>query len=263
MSSAAPSDEATRLLPTEGGFNLRDFGGYTTMDGGLVRRGMLYRSGTMALLTQADETYLAGLGIRFVCDLRRQKERQNEPTRWCEPAGVEYWSRDYDENSGLLNEIARTAAPTAESMRATMIALYRELHVDHAPSYRMMFARLLDGHVPMLFNCSAGKDRTGVGAALVLHALGVSREMIYEDYQLTNRADFTRLWHGKGKQSMLARLAAESPDAVVPILTADPDYLDTMYDEFDRNFGGIDGYLAREIGVDADAQRRLRALLVD
>lgn len=260
--SAAAADDMTRLLPTEGGFNLRDFGGYATTDGGIVRRGMLYRSGTMALLTAADEAYLGGLGIRMVCDLRRPKERLNEPTRWCEPAGVEYWSRDYAETSGIMSEVARTADPTAESMRAMMIALYRQIPVDHAASYRVMFGRLLDGQVPMLFNCSAGKDRTGVGAALILHALGVPRETIFEDYQLTNQVDFTRLWFAKDKESLLARLSAQSPEVVAPVITADPAYLDTMYDEFDRRHGGIEGYLAM-LGVDADAQRRLRALLVD
>lgn len=263
MSPAAPADLADRLVPVEGGFNLRDFGGYPTMDGGTVRRGMLYRSGTMTMLSETDGAYLAGLGIRFVCDLRRPKERQHEPTLWCEPAGVEYWSRDYGESSGVLNEAARTSERTAASMRQTMIDLYRKLPFDHAPSYRVMFERLLDGQVPMLFNCSAGKDRTGVGAALVLHALGVGRDAIYEDYQLTNRADFTRLWRDKSKVSVLARLSAEAPEVVAPIITADPAYLDTMYDELDRHHGGIDAYLAREIGVDADAQRRLRALLVD
>ncbi|RYG98420.1 MAG: tyrosine-protein phosphatase, partial [Alphaproteobacteria bacterium] len=82
---------ASRLLPLEGGYNLRDMGGYAAADGRSVRHGMLYRSGMMSMLTEADERHLAGLGIATVCDLRRAGERTKEPTRWCEPAGVHYW----------------------------------------------------------------------------------------------------------------------------------------------------------------------------
>ena len=97
------------LLPLEGGFNLRDMGGYATADGRRVKRGMLFRSGMMSLLTAEDEAHLAGLGIATVCDLRRAGERRRDPTRWCEPAGVFYWSREFDESSGVLGEVLRGA----------------------------------------------------------------------------------------------------------------------------------------------------------
>src|SRR3546814_13196926 len=71
---------------------------------------------------------------------------------------------------------------TADDMRRTMIALYRMIPVDHAASYRAMFERITDGRVPLLINCSAGKDRTGVGAALILAALGVPRPTLLQDY---------------------------------------------------------------------------------
>src|SRR3546814_4255016 len=69
-------------LPLESAFNLRDFGGYATADGRCVKRGMLYRSGTMALLTDGDADHLRSLGIRAICDFRRGNERTAEPTLW-------------------------------------------------------------------------------------------------------------------------------------------------------------------------------------
>ncbi|KKC25642.1 tyrosine-protein phosphatase [Sphingomonas sp. SRS2] len=249
------------LLPLEGGFNLRDMGGYRTADGRTVKRGMLFRSGVMSLLTEADEAHLAGLGIATVCDLRRPGERKRDPTRWCEPAGAFYWSRDYSESSGVLGELLRGAVPNAERMREMMIDLYREILVDHAPSYRFLFDRLANGHVPLLFNCSAGKDRTGVGAALILAVLGVERSAIVEDYLLTNRfADFDRLLASGG--AGIGRYSEIDPAVLQPLFAADGAYLDTAFDSLDRDHGGIDAYLAT-IGVDDAAKTRLRELLLD
>lgn len=249
---------SSRLLPLEGSYNLRDMGGYRGAGGRSVKHGMLYRSGMMSMLTEADERHLAGLGIATVCDLRRPKERGRDPTRWCEPAGTHYWARDYGETSGVLVEMLRDQVLTADLVREAMIATYRALPVDHAPSYRYMFERLQTGHVPLLFNCSAGKDRTGVGAALILYVLGVSFDDILEDYLLTNEADHSRLvarMGPRGEQFVEA-------GAVAPLMAADADYLATAFDSFERDHGGIDAYLAG-LGVDAAGTVRLRELLLD
>jgi len=250
----------SQLLPLEGGFNLRDMGGYAAADGRTVKRGMLFRSGVMSLLTDTDEAHLAGLGIVTVCDLRRPGERKREPTRWCEPAGVFYWSREYGESSGVLSELMRNGLPSAEAVHQMMVDLYPEILVDHKPSYRFMFERLAAGHVPLLFNCSAGKDRTGVAAALILSVLGVPRETVVEDYLLTNQfADFGRIMaRGGGEYERYRQI---DPAVMRPLLAADADYLDAMFAALDRDHGGIDGYLA-EIGVDAGVKVRLRELLL-
>jgi protein-tyrosine phosphatase len=256
MTTIAPP----RLLPLEGGFNLRDMGGYAAADGRVVKHGALFRSGLMSMLTEADERHLAGLGIATVCDLRRPGERRRNPTRWCAPAGAFYWSRDYDETSGVLGELLRGSAPSAAEMRESMLALYPEILVDHAPSYRFLFGRLLGGHVPLLFNCSAGKDRTGVGAALILAALGVSRESIFEDYLLTNdHADFSRMMR-RGDRDF-ERYAAIGEEVLRPLFAADADYLTAMFESLDRDHGGLDAYL-RGLGVDDAAKARLRELLL-
>ena len=250
-----------RLLPLEGGFNLRDMGGYATADGRVVKRGMLYRSGMMSMLTEADERHLAALGIATVCDLRRSEERDRDPTRWCDSAELLYWSRDYSESTGVLGGLLRGSNQTAEGARATMLELYREILVDHAPSYRFLFERLLGGHVPLLFNCSVGKDRTGVAAALILSVLGVARDIIVEDYLLTNRyADFSRIMQPGNDTVELYR--SVGPEVLKPLLAADADYLAAMFESLDRDHGGIGAYLY-SIGVDAAAETRLRGLLLD
>lgn len=249
-----------RLLPLSGGFNLRDFGGYETVDGKRVKVRTLYRSGVMSMLTPEDETYLATLGIATICDFRRGDERESHPTRW-HAGRTNYFARDYSEDTGLLSRMFGTQEKTAEMMRDLMIALYRSIPTDHGPAYRVMFERLAAGHVPMLINCSAGKDRTGVGAALILSALDVPRETVFQDYLLTNdAADFNRLL--AGRKGVLGEMALQSPDTIAPILTADASYLDAMFDTLDTDHGGLNGYLA-SIGVDVGMSAQIRANLLD
>ncbi len=251
-----------RLLPLEGGFNLRDLGGYPTVGGGHVKRGMLYRSGTMALLSTADGQSLADLGITTICDFRRQDERALEPTLWAETHGIHLIARDYKESSGVLLELLKRPDANAVTMRNAMIDLYREIPYDHAPSYQAMFERLLAGHVPLLFNCSAGKDRTGVAAVLILHALGVAQDVILEDYLLTNRhADFARLL--KHKTGVVAALAQNAPEVVAPVLAVETAYLQALFDTLDSRHGSIDTYLDAVLGVGQAERERLRALLVE
>ncbi|WP_022682407.1 tyrosine-protein phosphatase [Sphingobium bisphenolivorans] len=260
------SDNAALLpeldrLPLEGGFNLRDFGGHGTADGRRVRRGMLYRSGTMALLTEADAALLQSLGIRAICDFRRPNERTAEPTRW-HGAEVDYFCRDYVETSGVLGEVLKSDDATAEDMRQAMIALYRAIPVDHAASYRAMFAQILAGRVPILINCSAGKDRTGFGAALILTALGVTRETILQDYLLTNvHADWN--WLLTQRDTRISRAWRRRPDMLEPLLKVDPAYLDSLFATLDKSHGGMDGYLTDALGVDGAARDALRGALLD
>lgn len=248
-------------LPLASAFNLRDFGGHAAGDGRRVKRGVLYRSGTMALLTDADAAQLRALGIRAICDFRRANERKAEPTAW-HGDDVDYYWRDYNETSGVLGEMLRAEGASAQDMRAAMVALYRVIAIDHADSYKAMFAQILAGRLPILINCAAGKDRTGVGAALVLAALGVPRATIVEDYLATNRhADWEwRLAQGETRLAVAMRTRA---DVIAPVLVADVAYLDTLFETLDAAHGGIDGYLEMVLGIDATARAALGEVLLE
>lgn len=261
MASVLPLSDDTCRVPIATAFNLRDFGGCATMDGRHVKSGMLYRGGTMSLLTQDDAQRLRALGIRAICDFRRPSERAAEPTSWHD-ADVDYYARDYDSASGVLGEILRGEAASAQAMREAMIVLYRNIAMEHAASYRAMFGQMLEGRLPILINCAAGKDRTGVGAALILAALGVSRETIAQDYLRSNlHADWDwRFAQGEGRLAQAHRVQA---DLVAPVLAADIAYLDTLYAALDAGHGGIEAYLEAELGVDAGARATLRAALLE
>lgn len=252
-----------QAVETDGGFNLRDFGGYKTTDGRTVKRGMLYRSGTMAMLGEEDEQRLRDLGIRVVFDLRRKDERQRAPTRWhVEAMGVEYWARDYEETSGIIGAMLRVDETGPDVMREAMVSLYRRIPVDHAASYQSIFSQLVETGGPLLVNCSAGKDRTGVAAALILSALGVSRKDVMRDYLMTNQAaDWAKMF--ASDNSKLSQIYHEKPEMLAPLLAADAIYLETMFDALECDHGGFANYLNDQLGVGTAELVRLRDALLE
>lgn len=259
MSALTGLSEQDRLLPIDHGFNFRDFGGYATAHGGWVKPGMLYRAGVMAFVEGDGRERLRERGILSICDLRTSRERRHRPTRWHEGLAVELWARDYGESKADLISQIEEGNTDAAQMRATMTNLYRALPYVHAESYRALFGLLLAGKAPLVVNCSAGKDRTGVAVALVLSALDVPRETILADYVLTSRADFS------GLLAMTRRADAPPLPAEVmePLLAADPVYLNTMFETLDTRSGGVNAYLQAELGVDDGQLARLRDLLID
>ncbi|MFP5306359.1 MAG: tyrosine-protein phosphatase [Gammaproteobacteria bacterium] len=250
----------SRVLPLEGGRNFRDLGGYATTDGRCVRWGRLFRSGSMARLTQADIRFLSQLSIRAAFDLRSSHERQNEPHAWHVHAGIRCWSRDYDSSFGDLRKLLASPATTAEEAEAAMMAGYRQLPFQHAPAYTALFASLAAGEVPLVFNCSAGKDRAGVAAALVLIALGVPRDTVVADYVLTATALDRQSLLGTGRKSMLAN---RSPAVLDAILNADARYLHAALDAIEARCGSVSAYLQDELGVSLQAADRIREELLE
>lgn len=251
---------AERLLPLEGGRNFRDLGGYRAADGRTVVWGKLFRSGSMVKLTPNDFDYLGRIGIRTVCDFRTQQERKDEPNKWAEAAGIDYWTRDYDMSGGDLDRLFQGGV-TGEQARAGFTATYRQFPYEQAEAYKVMFRKMLAGELPLAFNCSAGKDRTGVAAALILTALGVPRDTVMADYTLTNRYLGAALARDKAQASpLLAKLPKE---VLAALMAADPAYLNASFDEMTKRNGSPEGYLHDVIGLsDADITH-LRDMLLE
>ena len=253
------TDPDDRFLPLERGHNFRDIGGYQAADGRRVRRGMIFRSGTMADLTEADVARLTRLGIVCICDLRTTSERTKHPTNWHDATKVRMLTQDYDHSEGSLASLTRG---DGAAVRSRMVSLYRTLHEEQRASYAALFARLIEGEVPLLFNCAAGKDRTGIAAALILTALGVPRATVIEDYALSDH--FAEPLFALLCRNPRYGLDAESPrETWLPMTRAYPEYIETMLDTLAERHGSIEGYLAEQLGVDCDATERLRDRLLE
>lgn len=252
-----PVTTRTREIALAGGDNFRDIGGYRTKDGHSIAWGKLYRSASVGRYTADDQALVRKLGVGSIIDLRSTRERQADKTPWMQDSGLGYWARDYDLSGGNLGALfAKGTTLDAGTMRGVMIQGYRGFPKEQAASYRMLFDRLLTSDKAVIVNCTAGKDRTGVGVALVLSALGVPYDTIMEDYLLSNSTlDMEALRADAGMNAAMSALPA---DVAKPLLGVERAYLDAAFDQIRKDYGDVDTYLARELGVDSKALQRLR-----
>ena len=229
-----------RFIPLPSGHNFRDLGGYATADGRHVRWGMLFRSGFMSKISAEDGATLHALGIDTICDLRANGERAERPTRWHEGSATELWARDHHFSAGAIAELIASLDAIASQTRDSMIEVYRKLPWEQTESLREMFGRIVAGRVPLLFNCSAGKDRTGIAAALLLSLLGVPRETIEEDYLLTNQA-MDGLIAFMADSPMYRDFVHARREHAMPLLRAELDYLATSFAAIEQRHGSVGG----------------------
>lgn len=182
---------AERRLPLDGADNFRDLGGYRTADERFVRWGVLFRSNDLADFTDADLDYLSEVDIRLQCDLRSDIEREKRPNRVLltpVPEILEYPIPQAGMNPSEIQEAIRTGTMAEFDIRQIMLSTYRSFPIEHRDLWARIFSRLQDPNsLPFLVHCTAGKDRTGFISALVLLALGVPEQTVYEDYLATNR----------------------------------------------------------------------------
>jgi protein-tyrosine phosphatase len=247
---------AKRAVTLEGASNFRDLGGYPTQDGHHVKWGHLYRSADISKLTDADLQVLSARHIAAVCDLRGPDEIKTNPDRM--PAGATW----YNMPAGSESTQAATAAlmgAKSTNRDSMMIAFYGR--TDHLKAkYKPMFDQLLalNDDKALLFHCTAGKDRTGIGAALILSALGVDRSIIMKDYAATNE-----YWKGNRGQ-VLQAMAKQGMDekTIKSMLSANPAYLQSAFDAIDKQYGSMDKFLTQEMELTPAKLAQLRAKYV-
>lgn len=250
----------------EGASNFRDIGGYIGMDGRRVRHGRLFRSDTLSRLTERDLDAMATLGVRLVCDLRSASERTLHPSRWSERERPEFLHLDVNADLRASNqtmlEILR-ADPTGHGAEAMMLESYRAIPIALQRHLGDLFQRIDSGNgVPLIFHCSAGKDRTGVLSAVLLLALGVSREDVIKDYLLTRR--FVNVADVKATVTEItAHLLGSTPppDVVSAIAAVREAYLDRALCSIEESHGSVIGYLD-SCGVDGGLLDRVRERLL-
>jgi protein-tyrosine phosphatase len=251
-----------RVPELEGALNFRDLGGYPADGGRTVRWKTVYRSGTTHQLTSTDLSRLHTLGIRFAYDLRSNGERRAQPNRLRDIADLAYRFRDHEDLPGDIRRMLKSPDTGADHMQQMMVRVYRQLPYEFEDSFRALFQHLTNGDLPLVFNCTAGKDRTGVASALVLTALGVPRETVLDDYLLTEQ------FFERSCQIILEERDVplfESIDRAVwePLMRVYPRYLDAMFEQLEASHGGALQYLHDRLDMNAERLERLRAHLLE
>lgn len=254
MTTEEYAEELVRLASAD---NFRDVAGtgagHPTADGGHVRRGVFFRANELRL-THEDAASIAALGVTAVLDLRSRHEIEAHPdaeipgTTW---SHVDVLGIPMDEMADL---------PDRGAAVAMMERVYRGFVED--PATREALGRVLTilaGDGVHLFHCTAGKDRTGWTAALLLHLAGVADDVVEADYLLTNE------YAGSSRAAVLAQivehLGPDKADVYEPVLVADADYLATAYAAVERVYGDRATYLRVGLGLSDETLDALRTRL--
>jgi protein-tyrosine phosphatase len=221
-----------------GASNFRDLGGYPTVDGRVVRTGLVYRSGALHALTEDDHDRLRELGVRVAVDLRPPEEQAAEPTNapFLQILSVPLMRGD------------RTSDPSALANGDSYLRdRYREILLDRAADIGTILTSFTqDEGLPAVIHCAAGKDRTGVVAAVLLLALGVDEATVLDDYELTSEyaaaarvQELTSKLSGSGlPPAVIAGLLGTSRSGLADALTV-------LRDEY----GSVESYLLSAAGM--------------
>lgn len=239
----------SRRLALAGSTNFRDLGGYTGRDGRNVRWRRLFRSDHLGQLTPEDVAQITDLGLSRVLDFRGAQERS---AMACAVPGVVVHTLSIEPTvvQGMQDLLAAGKTLTAQGTVALMEETYRDFVLGNSPRFAELFGHLLDSDAPLVFHCTAGKDRTGFAAALILSALGVPRNVVMQDYLLTN--DYYR------QPAVVSAFASQ--DVLDVLWRVQAGFLDAALQTVETGYGSVDDYLVKALGVGPAQRKRLEEL---
>ncbi len=237
-------DHLPLKLDFEGAHNFRDMGGYPLLDGRTVRSGKLYRSDHLGRLTDADQELLSEIGIRTVVDLRRAEERDDAADRIDDSSVEQLWLPVEAEGADVIS--IRRSMERGEVTAPQAYEFLKEANRQFTGVFSSVFKDFLhllldDARYPLVFHCSAGKDRAGFAAAMALYAIGASDDTVMHDYLATNHCTANYV------DGIIDGLADSSfdvePDAVRTLMQVVPEYLGQAVEIIHKERGGIHAFL--------------------
>ena len=239
--------------------NLRDVGGYRTTDGKWVKMGRVFHSDQLDKVSDEDFEKFTALGLKLICDFRTDNERAAGADRV--PPAAEHMIADV---TGGSSGGFGAALGDPDTMGEVLSQISGEEILKTAnrgfvsadtgcAAYKATFERLADpASLPTLFHCTAGKDRTGWGAAVLLTLLGVPHETVMFDYMLSNT------YLAQKNRGLLAAFPPELAKAMVPLVGVNEEYLQAGFDEVQATYGSFDAYIKNGIGLSDETVTALK-----
>ncbi|MEK5233706.1 tyrosine-protein phosphatase [Lysinibacillus sp. FSL K6-0232] len=235
-----------KAVPFEAVYNFRDMGGYKTRDGRSVKNGLFYRSAALGKMTVADKELFETLGIKTIFDYRDPQEVQSNPnpvfphTHYIQIPAKGKQAFEMPTNTGASNFYKDISAD-----------MFRDFYAQMPfgnPSFQKLMQTIQNpDDLGLVHHCAVGKDRTGIGSALILLALDVPEETIMEDYLATN------VYLRPMVEKMLQVIQHQSNDRELQqfnaLMSAREEYLQTAFDAMEHQYGSKAVYLEQEFGL--------------
>ena len=247
--------EDYRKLPFTGAHNFRDLGGYKTEDGRTVKWGKIYRSDNLHFLTDEDLKYMKRLNIKSVVDFRSVEERENEPDRLNPDMTqvllpIKFQPKELDDGSikNLMKDLTFGDLDSSNLLRDFNIVIVEEF----TDEYKNFFRHIIENNAePLVFHCTAGKDRAGFASAMILTILGVPREKVIEDYLLTNTYVKDHV-DDKMLEIELKTFFRADTDNLRKINLVEERYIQAAFDTIDSKWGGMDRYISEALNLNEE-----------
>ena len=256
----AYQSEDHRKILLDGTSNTRELGGYKTKDGRSLKWGVLYRSDKLSELTDADQEYLLQLGIKRVIDFRSSEEKQNEPDQL--PSTLKYIEMPIEADGAIRPKVeAILKGDLNEDVGAILVETNKEFISDFSGVYKGFIESLIENQEPTLFHCTAGKDRAGFAAALVLLAVGVPEKIVIEDYMKTNKYTEETIQDYINKINLYS-LGSVDAEILRPLLGVEERFIRAALDEIKQKYGNVENFIRDELKIRDESIIELKNFLL-
>jgi protein-tyrosine phosphatase len=247
------------VLPLTGVVNFRDMGGLETVDGRQVKKGILFRAAELTGLTVEDKKSLEYLQIKSVFDYRRQDEAARKPDPLIGPAINERVSVMTEDNitTTMYKDDGVNKEYYSQFTVERFLKIYHSMPIQNSSYKRLMtLLKSPEENLPLVHHCTGGRDRTGVGAMLILMTLGVSYQTVLEDYLFSNHT--LANYHNKIFEKVSQFFTAEEFGQFKNAFPLREDYLHAAMNAIISTYGDFETYIAEEFGITEEVRRRIK-----
>jgi len=237
-------------------YNFRDIGGYYNKEGRQIKWGKIYRSGTLAGLSEKDIDILNSLNINTVVDFRNEQDIKKSPCRYKAKQVVDL------PIEGSLMDNFKEKIIRGEMMRGDVLIMQQDLYINllknNVENLNAFFDILLDEkNYPVVIHSSLGKDQVGLATLLILLSLDVNKDQITGDFMLSNRyINFQHL------VSNASELSYEMQEALTALLGTNETVIDYVYKRIVKDYGSVDTYLEKRLLLNKEKREQLKDLLL-
>lgn len=239
--------------------NFRTVGNIRNTEGKTLKEGKLYRSGHLHTLKNNSFKELERLGIKEIIDLRNKKEIADKPDHFPENMVYKNYSAFEDQGDQLsqAKKLVLKGKVNGSDANKRMLDFYKDYVTENPEIIKKIITEILESDQPILYHCTAGKDRTGIITALILTILKFDKETIYNDYLLSN--NFRKKLVQK-RLNLADRLHFIYPNMDIKVLEKlswiESDYLDAAFDEINKKYGSMDIYIQQVLGISENKRQQ-------
>ncbi|KOS63264.1 tyrosine-protein phosphatase [Lysinibacillus agricola] len=246
-----------KIIPFEAVYNFRDMGGYKTRDGRSVKNGLIYRSAALGKMTMADKKLFETLGVKTIFDYRDNHEAQNNPNpifpyaNYIQIPAKGNHAFEMPTNTGG-KDFYKVVSPEMFQ------EFYAQMPFNNASFKELMITIQHPENLGLVHHCAVGKDRTGIGGALILLALDVPEETIMEDYLDTN-VHLSPLVE-RMAQAIQQDYSDRELQQFYALMSAREEYLQAAFDAMDNRYGSKSAFLEQEFDLTKEKREQLQTL---